>query len=118
MKSWTTLLALVSVVAASPLFTIGGTQHSISDYNNYEGFEGYNLNDLRLVQLDDGAPPVWMTELEKVRTIGNTCRANTELNYRMKIDAKSRGLNFFDMYASPPLSLYFPGTTGCYQYLY
>lgn len=38
---------------------------------------GFNLNldELRLVQLSEGQEPVWMTELEKVRTTHCTATA-------------------------------------------
>jgi hypothetical protein len=67
MKSFATLLALVSAAAATPLAVIDGAQHSLNDYANYPGFEGYSLSERRLVQLAGGSEPVWMTELEKVR---------------------------------------------------
>ena len=39
-------------------------QFSAEDFANYPGFD-LNLNELRLVQLED-REPVWMTEYEKV----------------------------------------------------
>jgi len=51
-------------------------QFSAEDFANYPGFD-LDLNNLRLVQLE-GRDPVWMTEYEKIQ-------------------AKARGLNFFDI---------------------
>ncbi|KAJ3514567.1 hypothetical protein NLJ89_g2305 [Agrocybe chaxingu] len=73
MKSFAALLALVSLVAATPI-----------TYNDqiplkqptYPGFD-LDLNAHRLVQME-GQAPVWMTELEKIQ-------------------AKAQGLKFFDI---------------------
>lgn len=52
------LTALAAVAAASPIF-------EQETFNAEPGFS-LDLNAQRLVQLE-GQPPVWMTELEKVR---------------------------------------------------
>jgi len=75
MKSFAILISFVSLVAATPLayneqLPLGVQQTS------YPGFD-LDLNALRLVQME-GESPVWMTELEK-------------------INAKARGLKFFDI---------------------
>ncbi|KIM45995.1 hypothetical protein M413DRAFT_441056 [Hebeloma cylindrosporum] len=75
MKSFLILISLVSLVSATPLvyneqLPLGAQQGS------YPGFD-LDLNALRLVQME-GESPVWMTELDK-------------------INAKARGLKFFDI---------------------
>jgi len=74
MKSiFATLVALACVAAASPVdqmpFGVGYT---------HPGFEGFDLAAQRLVQMQDQAPPIWITELEKIQ-------------------AKARGIKFFDI---------------------
>ncbi len=73
MKSFASLLALASVVVATPL--LGGEQLPLGDIDStrfdlgelattYPGVS-LDLNERRLVQLE-GQPPKWVTELEKV----------------------------------------------------
>lgn len=63
MKSFSLLIALVSLVSATPL--LYNDQLPLNaEATTYPGFD-LDLNALRLVQMD-GQAPVWMTELEKV----------------------------------------------------
>jgi bacterial leucyl aminopeptidase len=59
-----------------------GSQYPLALSGQHPGFS-LNLNDRRLIQFED-ASKAWMTELEK-------------------IEAKARGVRFFDMLALPAL---------------
>ncbi|CAA7259515.1 unnamed protein product [Cyclocybe aegerita] len=73
MKSFAALLALVHLVAATP---ITHNEQVPLNQATYPGFD-LDLNARRLVQME-GQAPVWMTELEKIQ-------------------AKAQGLKFFDI---------------------
>ncbi|KDQ64752.1 hypothetical protein JAAARDRAFT_684578 [Jaapia argillacea MUCL 33604] len=78
MKAFSTLLSFVCLAAATPLAILSdaGQLPLAGDGLHYPGFD-LDLNALRLVQLE-GQAPQWMTELEK-------------------IEAKARGIKFFDI---------------------
>jgi len=77
MKYLTLSIAFITLVVASPPFTDGNSQMPLSgEDSHYPGFN-LDLNARRLVEME-GQAPVWMTELEK-------------------IEAKSLGINFFDI---------------------
>ena len=65
MKSFAVLLALASIVVASPTL-VNNAQTPLGAVQNVE-YPGYNLDlaELRLVQVE-GQDPVWVSELEKV----------------------------------------------------
>ncbi|KAF8205140.1 peptidase [Pholiota molesta] len=75
MKSFSLLIALVSLVSATPLLYDDQIPLN-AEATTYPGFD-LDLNALRLVQMD-GQAPVWMTELEKIRV-------------------KAQGIKFFDI---------------------
>ncbi|KAF8974389.1 peptidase [Flammula alnicola] len=75
MKSFAILIALVSVISATPLIYNGQIPLN-AEGATYPGFD-LDLNALRLVQME-GKVPVWMSELEKIR-------------------AKALGVKFFDI---------------------
>ncbi|TFK43342.1 peptidase [Crucibulum laeve] len=70
------LLLLAGIATATPLFDNGQTAFDSELRTSYPGYD-LDLSTKRLVQME-GKPPVWMTELEKIR-------------------AKTRGINFFDI---------------------
>ena len=66
MKSFSVLLALASLVIASPAI-LNNAQiplGSVQDATQYPGYD-LDLAELRLVQVED-QDPVWVSELEKV----------------------------------------------------
>jgi len=75
MRSLLILLSLACATIATPLSSFSD-QVPLSNRLEYQGFD-LDLNAPRLVQME-GQPPIWITELEK-------------------IDAKARGLKFFDI---------------------
>ncbi|KAL1946540.1 hypothetical protein VTO73DRAFT_14644 [Trametes versicolor] len=84
MKTAALLLALVSAVVATPLSLFDNAQSPLSDFpTSYPGFD-LDLSAPRLVQLDGQDEPVTMTELEKIQ-------------------AKVRGIKFFDVTETPDL---------------
>ena len=64
MKSFAALLALASLVVASPTLS-GNVQTPLTSDVEYAGYS-LDLAEMRLVQLE-GQDPVWVSELEKVR---------------------------------------------------
>lgn len=74
MKSFAILLSLVTlsfgsfndVVDIDQLANEGGQMHFQNKYPTYPGID-IDLGAKCLVQLEHGKPPLWMTELEKVR---------------------------------------------------
>lgn len=64
---------------ASPIATLTDSRqwHLATGSNQYPGFS-LDLSELRLIQFDETAEPIWMSELDK-------------------IEAKARGQKFFDM---------------------
>lgn len=58
-----------------------------------------DLNERRLVQLENSQEPIWMTELEKVRSHGipGMVRDLRVLNI-LQIQAMASGIKFFDMF--------------------
>ncbi|KAH9853778.1 peptidase [Lenzites betulinus] len=87
MKASALLLALVSAAVATPLSLYDNAQSPLGDVNllptSYPGFD-LDLSAPRLVQLDGQDEPVMMTELEKIQ-------------------AKVRGIRFFDVTETPDL---------------
>ncbi|KAI0663041.1 peptidase [Cubamyces menziesii] len=86
MKAAAALLALVSAAIATPLSLYDNTQSPLGDLQlptSYPGFD-LDLSAPRLVQLDGQDEPVVMTELEKIQ-------------------AKVRGIRFFDITETPDL---------------
>lgn len=61
MKTIFALLPLLSLSLASPVFD----QMPMGLSEQHPGFEGWDLNEMRLVQME-GQAPVWMAEWEKV----------------------------------------------------
>ncbi|KAI0356646.1 peptidase [Trametes cingulata] len=85
MKAAALLLALVSAVVATPLSLYDNEQSPLGEFlpTSYPGFD-LDLTAPRLVQLDGQDEPVVMTELEKIQ-------------------AKVRGIRFFDVTETPDL---------------
>ncbi|KAI0771859.1 peptidase [Trametes elegans] len=85
MKAAAALLALVSAAVATPLSLYDNGQSPLGDLlpTSYPGFD-LDLAAPRLVQLDGKTEPVVMTELEKIQ-------------------AKVRGIKFFDVTETPDL---------------
>jgi leucyl aminopeptidase len=80
MKSFAVLLSLVTLSLGAWVDDITAEAGQIPMAYEYTSFPGIDI-DLAskcLVQLEDGKPPVWMTELEKIH-------------------AKAKGINFFDI---------------------
>ncbi|EKM59666.1 uncharacterized protein PHACADRAFT_170253 [Phanerochaete carnosa HHB-10118-sp] len=76
MKSFAALLALASLVVASPSLLLNTQQPLTNIQNEYPGYS-LDLAALRLVQVE-GKEPIWVPELEK-------------------INMKAQGVNFFDI---------------------
>lgn len=66
MKSFAFVLLAAWLAAATPMNLQEGLQKPLENLQSYPGFD-YDLSERRLVQLDDGQEPVWMTELEKIQ---------------------------------------------------
>lgn len=95
MKSFTALLALVSLTLATPLtYNLEQIPLNAAD-TTYPGFD-LDLNALRLVEMD-GRAPVWMTELEKVRIYKMYFVLRYLIAFISQIQAKAQGIKFFDM---------------------
>ncbi|KAL4241566.1 Peptide hydrolase [Abortiporus biennis] len=84
MKSFASILALISLVVAGPLAFDVPEQVTLNaaQQETYPGFD-LDLNELRLVQRE-GQSPEWITELDK-------------------INLKAQGINFFDITDTPSL---------------
>lgn len=68
MKSFTILLSLVTLSLGAWLDEITAEAGQIPMAYEYTSFPGVDINlaSKCLVQVEDGKPPIWMTELEKV----------------------------------------------------
>jgi hypothetical protein len=92
MKSLTHLVSLLAFVASGVVSLPYGDQ---ATFDIHPGFN-IDLNSQRLVELE-GHQRVWMSELEKVSLVSHsphvTCALKSE-----KIQAKARGIKFFDVY--------------------
>lgn len=95
MKSFSILISLAYLAVATPLIYDGYDQASFSADGSYPGFD-LDLTARRLVQLE-GQPPVWMTELEKVLSIIHLIYMCMFEYIIIQIQAKARGVKFFDM---------------------
>lgn len=90
MKSFAILLALASIVVASPSLVVDDqTPLAVAEYAGYD----LDLAQLRLVQVE-GKEPEWISELDKASRL--LLSAHRLLTF-LQINLKTQGVNFFDM---------------------
>jgi leucyl aminopeptidase len=80
------LLPTALVAFASPITplqnTIDAQWHLAKGSNQYPGFS-LDLSELRLVQFDEAAEPIWISELEKIEAKAHGQKFLDMLSYRV-----------------------------------